>query len=113
MCGVSIPIRVAPIEDDDIANRLDQFRRMLIAERLAQTPFFSLASSRDAQLDQFVIRERAVDFSMQIFAESLLSYDDYWLQLLPMSLGTQDFNLLSGQWHWGGRIEKRVMVAQS
>jgi len=69
---------------------------MPIAYAFAEFPPRIAPERRNAQLEQFVMIQRGVDFRVQIIGQTFLPDDDDRLQPEPMPLGAQAPDLSAG-----------------
>ncbi len=86
-CGEAIGFLVGPVDDDDAADSLDQYRVVLGAKLLREFALAGFVQRRDAQLEQFVMIQRRIDFLVQVFRQAFLTYDDDRLEFEPMAFG--------------------------
>ena len=84
----TVRFRILPVEHQDVADGFDLDRAVMGAEIARQFPFFGLWQGRNAQLDQFVACQRAIDLRMLVSAEPLLADRHHGFQPAAMTFGT-------------------------
>jgi len=75
-CGEAVGFVVEAVDDDNAADGFDQGRVVMIADQIREFSLAGLVEGWNAQFKQFVMVERGIDFLVQVFGQTFLTYDD-------------------------------------
>lgn len=94
------PVWIAPKDQHGVADRVNRLGGKPLADELGHIRSLLALRGVDAQLDQFMVQQRGIDFCQHRLGDSGLSDDDHRLEMVAEF--AQVTLVRFGEWHDSG-----------